>query len=98
MVTILNDSAILEDSTIKEIVNVHKFVLSNKTNIKMSKRILNIVTSVKGDASFSNKLSNAILEKLKAEHNEIQVQTLDLSKTPLPYVTHLHISSVYVTV
>ena len=64
----------------------------------MSKRILNIVTSIKGDASFSNKLSNAILEKLKTEHNEIKVQTLDLSKTPLPYLTELHISAVYVPV
>src|SRR5688572_18589441 len=61
----------------------------------MSKRILNIVTSIKGDASFSNKLSNAILEKLKVEHNEIKVQTLDLSKTPLPYLTDLHVSAIY---
>ena len=62
----------------------------------MSKKILNIVTSFKGDASFSNKLSNAILEKLKAEHGEIHVQTLDLSRTPLPYVTELQVSAVYV--
>lgn len=61
----------------------------------MSKRILNIVTSIKGDASFSNKLSNAILEKLKLEYNEIQVQTLDLSKTPLPYLSELGISAFY---
>ena len=62
----------------------------------MRKKILNIVTSLKGDASFSNKLSNAILEKLKAEYSEIQVQTLDLSRTPLPYVTELQVSAVYV--
>jgi FMN-dependent NADH-azoreductase len=62
----------------------------------MRKKILNIVTSLKGDASFSNKLSNAILEKLKAEHGEIEVQILDLSRTPLPYVTELQVSAVYV--
>jgi FMN-dependent NADH-azoreductase len=63
--------------------------------IKMSKKILNIVTSIKGDASFSNKLSNAILDKLKAEYNQIEVETLDLSKTPLPYLSELDISAFY---
>ncbi|OXG04423.1 FMN-dependent NADH-azoreductase [Flavobacterium araucananum] len=61
----------------------------------MSKKILNIVTSIKGDASFSNKLSNAVLEKLKAEYSEAQVQTLDLSKTPLPYLSQLDINAFY---
>lgn len=63
--------------------------------IKMSKKILNIVTSIKGEASFSNKLSNAILDKLKAEYNQIEVETLDLSKTPLPYLSELDISAFY---
>lgn len=61
----------------------------------MSKKILNIVTSIKGDASFSNKLSNAILEKLKVEYETIELQTLDLSKTPLPYLNELNISAFY---
>ncbi|MEP6804782.1 MAG: FMN-dependent NADH-azoreductase [Flavobacterium sp.] len=61
----------------------------------MSKKILNIVTSIKGDASFSNKLSNAILEKLKTEYNETEVKTLDLAKTPLPYLSELDISAFY---
>ncbi|OOV20228.1 FMN-dependent NADH-azoreductase [Flavobacterium sp. LM4] len=52
----------------------------------MSKRILNIITSIKGDNSFSNKLSNAVIEKLGNVYPEIEVQTLDLSKTPLPYL------------
>ncbi|KQO22876.1 FMN-dependent NADH-azoreductase [Flavobacterium sp. Leaf82] len=61
----------------------------------MSKKILNIITSIKGDASFSNQLSNAILEKLKAEYRETQVETLDLSKTPLPYLNAVDISAFY---
>lgn len=61
----------------------------------MSKKILNIITSIKGDASLSNKLSNAILEKLKAEYGSIDIQTLDLSKTPLPYLSELDISAFY---
>ena len=52
----------------------------------MSKRILNIVTSSNGDISFSNKLSNAVIEKLGNVYPEIEIQTIDLSKTPLPYL------------
>jgi FMN-dependent NADH-azoreductase len=66
-----------------------------QNNYKMSTKILNIITSIKGDASFSNKLSNAILEKLKSEHGETEIQTLDLSKTPLPYLSELDISAFY---
>jgi len=61
----------------------------------MSQKILQIITSTKGDASFSNQLSNAIIEKLKETDPQSVVQTLDLSKTPLPYLTDLHISAVY---
>lgn len=52
----------------------------------MSKKILNIITSSKGDTSFSNKLSNAVIEKLTNVYSAIELQTLDLSKTPLPYL------------
>jgi FMN-dependent NADH-azoreductase len=61
----------------------------------MSKKILNVVTSIKGDASFSNKLSNAVLEKLAKEYPESQVQTFDLSKTPLPYLNELQLNAFY---
>ncbi|TDW51873.1 FMN-dependent NADH-azoreductase [Flavobacterium sp. 270] len=61
----------------------------------MSQKILQIITSLKGETSFSNQLSNAVIEKLKTAQPESQVQILDLSKTPLPYLTDLHISAVY---
>ena len=61
----------------------------------MSKRILNITTSLKGDASFSIKLSNAILEKLAAEYPESQVKTSDLSKVPSPYLSGLDLAAFY---
>ncbi|MFH6995427.1 FMN-dependent NADH-azoreductase [Flavobacterium sp. FlaQc-48] len=64
----------------------------------MSKKILNIVTSVKGDASFSNKLSNAVLEKLAKEYPQSEVQTFDLSKTPLPYLDELQLNAFYTPV
>lgn len=64
----------------------------------MSKRILNIVTSIKGDASFSNKLSNAVIEKLTITYPEIEVETLDLSKTPLPYLDESQIGAFFTPV
>lgn len=61
----------------------------------MSQKILRIITSTNGDTSFSNQLSNAVIEKLAATNPEIEVKTLDLTKTPLPYLTNSHISAVY---
>jgi len=61
----------------------------------MSKRILNISTSLKGDASFSIQLSNAILEKLKAEHPDSQIKTSDLTKVPSPYLDGLNLGAFY---
>jgi FMN-dependent NADH-azoreductase len=54
--------------------------------IKM-KKILNIVSSAKGNNSFSVKLSNAIIDKLLAAYPDSQVKTHDLTANPLP---HLH--------
>jgi FMN-dependent NADH-azoreductase len=50
------------------------------------KKILNIVTSVKGNESFSIKLSAAILEKLSSVYPNSEVHTRDLAKTPLPHL------------
>jgi FMN-dependent NADH-azoreductase len=61
----------------------------------MSQKILRIITSTNGDTSFSNLLSNAVIEKLTAANPETKVKTLDLTKTPLPYLTNSHISAVY---
>jgi FMN-dependent NADH-azoreductase len=61
----------------------------------MSQKILRIITSTNGDTSFSNQLSNAVIEKLTASNATTEVQTLDLTKTPLPYLTNSHINAVY---
>lgn len=50
------------------------------------KKILNIVSSVKGEASFSIKLSNAILEKLTAIYPGSQVHTRNLTQNPFPHL------------
>ena len=57
------------------------------------KKILNIVTSLKGKDSFSNRLSNVILEKLSVTYPESQVHTHDLSRNPLPYLEESHYTS-----
>lgn len=61
----------------------------------MSQKILKIITSTNGETSFSNQLSNAVVEKLKAVNPGSTLETLDLSKTPLPYLTGSHINAVY---
>jgi len=61
----------------------------------MSKKILNITSSLKGDASFSIKLSNAILEKLEIEYPESNVKTYDLATTPSPYLSGLDLAAFY---
>jgi FMN-dependent NADH-azoreductase len=48
------------------------------------KKILNIVTSVKGKDSFTIKLSTAIIEKLNADYPGSTVLTHDLAKNPFP--------------
>ncbi len=49
--------------------------------------ILHIKASINGDASKSNQLSNAILEKLKNTYKGYTIDTLDLSTNPLPFLT-----------
>ncbi|MBB3841736.1 FMN-dependent NADH-azoreductase [Runella defluvii] len=49
--------------------------------------VLHIKTSINGDASKSNQLSNSIIEKLKNTYSECAVETLDLSENPLPFLT-----------
>jgi FMN-dependent NADH-azoreductase len=50
------------------------------------KKILNIVSSAKGDMSFSNKLSHAIVDKLLTVYPGSKVQTRDLATEPLPHL------------
>lgn len=52
----------------------------------MSKKILNIVTSLNGDASFSSKLSNAVLEQLAVTYPDSEVHTRNLAQEPLPHL------------
>jgi len=59
------------------------------------KKILNIISSVNGNESFSNKLSGAILEKLSATYPGSTVQARDLTKNPFPYLEESHLTAFY---
>jgi FMN-dependent NADH-azoreductase len=59
------------------------------------KKILNIVSSAKGDQSFSNKLSGAIIDKLLTVFPGSEVQTRDLAADPLPHLQGPQIAAHY---
>jgi FMN-dependent NADH-azoreductase len=50
------------------------------------KKILHIVSSAKGNNSYSIKLANAIIDKLLAAHPDSIVKTHDLTANPLPHL------------
>ena len=59
------------------------------------KKILNIISSPKGEASYSNKLGNAIIEKIKNENPGSEVITKDLSKFPFPHFDASHLEAFF---
>jgi FMN-dependent NADH-azoreductase len=59
------------------------------------KKILNIVSSVKGENSFSNKLSNALLERLLSIYPGSTVRTHDLTQKPFPHLEESHFTAFY---
>jgi len=59
------------------------------------KKILNIVSSAKGDQSFSNKLSGEIIDKLLTAYPGSQVQTRDLATDPLPHLQGYQVAAHY---
>ncbi len=59
------------------------------------KKILHIVSSVKGKDSFSNKLSNAIIQKLASAYPGSSVHIHDLTQSPFPHLDQMHFTSFY---
>ena len=52
-----------------------------------SKRILQINSSIMGDKSYSRKLGNAIVEKIKVKYPNSTVEQLDLVESNIPHLT-----------
>ncbi len=59
------------------------------------KKILNITSSVKGDDSFSIRLSNAVLEKITSIYPDSNIHTVDLTKNPFPHLEEAVFTSFY---
>ncbi|HWB94444.1 MAG TPA: NAD(P)H-dependent oxidoreductase [Puia sp.] len=59
------------------------------------KKILNIQSSARGEASYSVKLANAILDRLKERYPDAVVETIDLVKTAFPHLEEAHIASFF---
>ena len=58
-------------------------------------KILHLISSPRGAASFSIKLGNAVVEKLTAANPESSVKTHNLVATPFPHLEEVHLNSFY---
>lgn len=61
-------------------------------------KILHLISSPRGEASFSIKLGNAIVEKLVAAHPGSTVKTHNLVSTPFPHLEEVHLNSFFTPV
>lgn len=59
----------------------------------MSKKVLHIITSPKGEASISRKLGKEIIEKIQAKYPNSIVKERDLTKEAFPHLDGLQIGS-----
>lgn len=59
------------------------------------KKILHIISSPKGENSFSTKLGNAIIDKLKAAEPDSTIQVHDLTKHPFPHLEEATLAAFY---
>jgi FMN-dependent NADH-azoreductase len=58
-------------------------------------KILHIISSPRGETSFSIKLGNAVVEKLQAKYPGSTVKERNLTSTPFPHLEEVHLNSFY---
>ena len=58
-------------------------------------KILHIISSPRGEASFSFKLGNEIIERILSRHPESTVEARNLTETPFPHLEEAHLSSFF---
>ncbi|WP_299290614.1 NAD(P)H-dependent oxidoreductase [uncultured Mucilaginibacter sp.] len=58
-------------------------------------KILNLISSPRGGASFSIKLADAIIQKLQAANTGSTVKVHNLVKTPFPHLEEVHLNSFF---
>lgn len=56
-------------------------------------KLLRVITSFKGKESMSFQLGNAIVEKIKTQHPEIDIIIRNLTKDEIPHLNELHFNS-----
>lgn len=61
----------------------------------MSKKILHIISSTRGADSLTNKMGNAIIEKIRENDPEVRVEILDLSKENFPHLSQEQINGFF---
>ena len=59
------------------------------------KKILHIISSPRGEASFSIKLGNAIIAKIKASHPDSTVTEFNLVEQHFPHLEEAHLTSFF---
>jgi FMN-dependent NADH-azoreductase len=69
-------------------------IVKQKTSYNM-KKILHIISSPKGENSFSIKLGNAIVDKIKEANPESTVKVNDLTKNPFPHLEEATLAAFY---
>lgn len=88
----LKDSAILWYSDSFLILRIHNFAGHKKAK---NMKILHLISSPRGGASFSIKLGNAIVEKLQAANPGSTLTTHNLVESPFPHLEEVHINSFF---
>ncbi|WP_432326227.1 NAD(P)H-dependent oxidoreductase [Mucilaginibacter sp. P25] len=58
-------------------------------------KILHLISSPRGEASFSVKLGRAIVSELQSAHPDHTLTTHDLTTTPFPHLEEAHITSFF---
>jgi len=58
-------------------------------------KILHLISSPRGEASFSVKLGRAIVSELQSAHPDHTLTTHDLTTTPFPHLEEAHLTSFY---
>lgn len=61
-------------------------------------RILNIISSPRGEASISIKLANAIVDKLREQDPAAAVNVKDLTSNPFPHLEEAHLNAFFTPV
>lgn len=69
-------------------------VLPDQKKYKM-KKVLHIISSPRGKASYSIQLGNAVVEKLRQAHPDSVVEELNLADAPFPHLEEAHLTSFF---